>query len=198
MVSCKIYVDFKKLNGATKKNSYLLPLTNEVLNIIGGHEVYSFLDEFFLDTIKFLLHLIINIRYFLLLIEVFLFGLWCPFDVKKNHQHINEQSIRHSKCILMILWKLFWITSLVLVIWLITYRTYSIILEPTKIMISVWTLRNVFSWFLLVRYLVSLFQRKESFLIQRKFKPLLICMYQTIHIISKFLMGWRNFIILSF
>jgi hypothetical protein len=74
MVSCKIYVDFKKLNGATKKNSYPLLLTNEVLNIIGAHEVYSFLDGFFLDTIKFLLHLRINIRYFLLLIKVFLFG----------------------------------------------------------------------------------------------------------------------------
>ncbi len=115
---------------------------------------------------------------------------------KKNHQHINERSIRHFKCILMILWIFFWMTSLVSVIWLITYRSYSIILEPTKIMISVWTLKNVFSWFFWVWYLVQLFQRKESFLIQRKFKPLSICMYQTIHIISKFVMGWRNFTIL--
>jgi hypothetical protein len=42
----RIYVDFRKLNVATKKNPYLLPFTNEVINIIIGHEVYTFMDEF--------------------------------------------------------------------------------------------------------------------------------------------------------
>lgn len=37
----------QKFNGATKKDSYPLPSTNEVLNIIVGHKVYSFLDGFF-------------------------------------------------------------------------------------------------------------------------------------------------------
>jgi hypothetical protein len=48
----KICVDFKKLNVATKKDSYLLPFTNEVINIVARHEVYTFLNGF-LDTIKF-------------------------------------------------------------------------------------------------------------------------------------------------
>jgi hypothetical protein len=42
-----ICVDFKKLNVATKKDPYLLPFTNEVINIVAGHEVYTFLDGFF-------------------------------------------------------------------------------------------------------------------------------------------------------
>jgi hypothetical protein len=40
----KICIDFKKLNATTKKDSYPLPLINEVLNTIGGYEAYSFLD----------------------------------------------------------------------------------------------------------------------------------------------------------
>jgi hypothetical protein len=42
----KICVDFKKLNVATKKDPYLLPFINEVINTIVGHEVYTFLDKF--------------------------------------------------------------------------------------------------------------------------------------------------------
>jgi hypothetical protein len=37
-----ICVDFRKLNAATKKDPYLLPFTDEVINIITGHEVYTF------------------------------------------------------------------------------------------------------------------------------------------------------------
>jgi hypothetical protein len=48
----KFCVDFRKLNNATKKDPYQLPFINEVINILVGHEVYTFLD-FFLDTIKF-------------------------------------------------------------------------------------------------------------------------------------------------
>ncbi len=42
----RICVDFRKFNKATKKNSYLLPFSNEILNIIVGYEVYSFLDGY--------------------------------------------------------------------------------------------------------------------------------------------------------
>ncbi len=37
-----ICVDFKKLNATTKKDPYLLPFTDEVINIIIGPEVYTF------------------------------------------------------------------------------------------------------------------------------------------------------------
>ncbi len=39
----RIYIDFKKLNAATKKDPYPLPFTYEVLNTIIGYEAYSFL-----------------------------------------------------------------------------------------------------------------------------------------------------------
>jgi hypothetical protein len=42
----KIYIDFKKINVATKKDPYPLPFTNEVLNTIVGFEAYSFLDGY--------------------------------------------------------------------------------------------------------------------------------------------------------
>jgi hypothetical protein len=42
----KIYIDFKKLNTTIKKDVYPLPFTVEVLNIIIGYEVYSFLDGY--------------------------------------------------------------------------------------------------------------------------------------------------------
>jgi hypothetical protein len=42
----KISVDFKKLNVTIKKYFYPLPFIDEVINIIVGHEVYTFLDRF--------------------------------------------------------------------------------------------------------------------------------------------------------
>jgi hypothetical protein len=42
----KIYIDFKKLNVATKKDPYPLPFPNEVLNIVVGYEAYYFLDGY--------------------------------------------------------------------------------------------------------------------------------------------------------
>ncbi len=42
----RICVDFKKLNVPTKKDLYPLPFTNEVINTIVGHEIYTFLDGF--------------------------------------------------------------------------------------------------------------------------------------------------------
>jgi hypothetical protein len=38
-------MDFQKLNIATKKDPYLLPCTEEVLDMVAGHEVYSFLHD---------------------------------------------------------------------------------------------------------------------------------------------------------
>jgi len=38
--------NFKKFNTIIKKNPYPLPFTNEVINIVTGHEVYTFLDGF--------------------------------------------------------------------------------------------------------------------------------------------------------
>jgi hypothetical protein len=43
----KICVDFRKLNAFIKKDPYPLPYTGEVINIVGGHEAYTFLDGFF-------------------------------------------------------------------------------------------------------------------------------------------------------
>ncbi len=40
-------MDFRKLNIATKKDSYPFPFINEVIKIIVGHEVYTFLDGFY-------------------------------------------------------------------------------------------------------------------------------------------------------
>ncbi len=42
----KIYVDFKKLNKATKKIPYPLPFSDEILNIVARYEAYSFLDGY--------------------------------------------------------------------------------------------------------------------------------------------------------
>jgi hypothetical protein len=42
----KFCLNFKKFNATTKKDPYSLPFTNEVTNIVVGHEVYKFLDGF--------------------------------------------------------------------------------------------------------------------------------------------------------
>jgi hypothetical protein len=42
----RIYVDFKKLKISTKKDPYSLPSMDEVINIVIGHEVYTFLNRF--------------------------------------------------------------------------------------------------------------------------------------------------------
>jgi len=42
----RIYIDFKKLNVATKKDPYPLPFIDEVLNTITRYETYSFLDGY--------------------------------------------------------------------------------------------------------------------------------------------------------
>jgi hypothetical protein len=48
-ISC---VDFRKLHIAMKKDPYMLPFTNEVITIVVGHEVYTFLYGI-LYTIRF-------------------------------------------------------------------------------------------------------------------------------------------------
>ncbi len=40
----RIYLNFKKLNKATKNHPYPLPFFDEVLNTIIGYETYSLLD----------------------------------------------------------------------------------------------------------------------------------------------------------
>ncbi len=42
----QIYVDFHKLNVVTRKDSYPLSFTNDVLNAMAKHEAYSFLDGY--------------------------------------------------------------------------------------------------------------------------------------------------------
>jgi hypothetical protein len=42
----RIYVDFKKLNVATKKDPFPLPFIDEILNIMVRCEAYSFLDGY--------------------------------------------------------------------------------------------------------------------------------------------------------
>ncbi len=41
----RIRVYFRKFNVATK-DPYMLPFIDEVINIVAGHEVYTFLDGF--------------------------------------------------------------------------------------------------------------------------------------------------------
>jgi hypothetical protein len=54
-----IFVDFMKLNVVTKKDPYMLPFTDRVINIVVEHEVYTFLD-IFQDIIRFQSHPKIN------------------------------------------------------------------------------------------------------------------------------------------
>ena len=42
----RICQDFRKLNDATKKDYFPLPFTDSILDVVAGHEVYSFLDGF--------------------------------------------------------------------------------------------------------------------------------------------------------
>jgi len=43
----RIYVNFRKLNVATKKDPFPLPFTNEVLIVMARCETYSNLDAYF-------------------------------------------------------------------------------------------------------------------------------------------------------
>jgi hypothetical protein len=42
----RICVNFEKLNAATKKDPYMLPFSDEVINTVTRHEVYTFLNGF--------------------------------------------------------------------------------------------------------------------------------------------------------
>ena len=42
----KICVDLRKLNDASIHDPFPIPFTDEVLDNVGGHEVYSFIDGF--------------------------------------------------------------------------------------------------------------------------------------------------------
>jgi hypothetical protein len=47
MGNSKFVWTLEKLNATTKKDPYLLPFTNEVIDIVIGHEVYTFFNGFF-------------------------------------------------------------------------------------------------------------------------------------------------------
>ena len=42
----RVCVDYRKLNAAMVTDAFPLPFTDEVLDTVPGHEVYSFLDGF--------------------------------------------------------------------------------------------------------------------------------------------------------
>jgi hypothetical protein len=42
-----ICLDFRKLNIVAKKDPHMLPFTDEVINIVAIHEVYTFLNGFY-------------------------------------------------------------------------------------------------------------------------------------------------------
>jgi hypothetical protein len=42
----RIFIDFRKLNAATKNDPYPLPFIDEILNTIVGYEAYSFLNGY--------------------------------------------------------------------------------------------------------------------------------------------------------
>jgi hypothetical protein len=39
-------VDYQKLNSQTKKNPFPLPFLDSILDIVVGHEIYSFMDRY--------------------------------------------------------------------------------------------------------------------------------------------------------
>ena len=43
----RVYVDFKPLNAATKKDPYPLPFLDEILDTMAGYERYNVCDGFF-------------------------------------------------------------------------------------------------------------------------------------------------------
>jgi hypothetical protein len=78
----KICVDFKKLNVVTKKDPYLLPFTNEVINTIVEHEVYIFVDGF---PRNHQISIVLEDQYkttFVINWEVFVWVIVIPFGVK--------------------------------------------------------------------------------------------------------------------
>ena len=48
----RICVDIRKLNDGFLHYEFLTPFTNEVLEGVGGKEVYSFTDGFFIDITR--------------------------------------------------------------------------------------------------------------------------------------------------
>jgi hypothetical protein len=42
----RICVDYQKLNAQTKKDPFLLPFLDSILDLVVGHEMYSFMDGY--------------------------------------------------------------------------------------------------------------------------------------------------------
>jgi hypothetical protein len=83
-------VDFQKLNATIKKDPYPLPFTEEVLDMVARHEVYSFLDDFSgYHQIIIALENIYNTAF----VKDSGTFVWIvmPFGFKMFHQPTNEQ-----------------------------------------------------------------------------------------------------------
>ncbi|GKB78490.1 reverse transcriptase domain-containing protein [Tanacetum coccineum] len=42
----RVYIDYRKLNNATRKDHFPLPFIDQMLERLAGHEYYCFLDGF--------------------------------------------------------------------------------------------------------------------------------------------------------
>ncbi len=89
----KICFNFNKLNAITKKDPYSLPFTNEVINIVLGHEIYTFLDGYFgYHHISITLEdqykttFVINWGAFIWVVMPFGIKKWTAYLSKGNHQ----------------------------------------------------------------------------------------------------------------
>ena len=47
VTGCRICIDYRKLNKATRKDHFPLPFLDQMLDRLGGHEYYCFLDGYF-------------------------------------------------------------------------------------------------------------------------------------------------------
>ena len=46
VTGCTIFIDYRKLNKATRKDHFPLPFLDQMLNRLAGHEYYCFLDRY--------------------------------------------------------------------------------------------------------------------------------------------------------
>jgi hypothetical protein len=99
-------VDFIKFNATTKKDPYMLPFTNEVINIVARHEVYTFLDgssRYHQISItpedKYITTFVTNWGAFIWVVML--------LGSKKDHPFIKGQSPKLSMNTLMCSWRSF-------------------------------------------------------------------------------------------
>jgi hypothetical protein len=134
----QIYINFRKLNDTTKKNSYLLPFISEVLIIVASHETYSFLLDDFSWYHQILIALKIGTIVFLLLIGTPLCGLLCLLELTRDHQLINYYLTRHFEIILIHLWRFFLMIFVCLAIWIFIWKNYDYIFWNVESLALTW------------------------------------------------------------